>query len=1232
MPSKEFQGQAFLNQSRKKNTDGRRKCFGLIGYYVVGNLAHVVAVTRISLELMLPPKHRVYTVMEAKWIKIPIEHRCDVDAKTKKNMAIMTEFQIDGNHFYCETLDLSRTFPSTHPAHEPCEEFVWNTFVTKPFADIGMSRWCVVLLQGVAMGRVVPTDDDKAPLGIHLALICRRSSINPGTRYFSRGLNEKSSPGNECEMEQIVFKQADDSVCFSTAVWRRGTVPIHWKSELVSQIADAAIIISDRPYEAIDVYYKRLADRYQNQPITVLNLLRVKSVHADEGNLTHHYRESLRAVKKMFNVKVDMVEFDWHHFLKLHGIEETTEALWDLTDPITNNAGLTTGVLHMSNGRFTDMTVQSKQNGILRVNCADSLDRTNLVCFFNSLHYLRNQCYAIDAASLAPKSPTASLEEIKKEMDANLLVHLTDMYIMVGDVCATLYTNTVAMHTQHMRDMTAHVTTAPSNAAILVNRRIQNQFKDKTRQKQYDIMLGINLKKYFTFSDVKYVCSNAYMFKSVPSYLDKPHRRPEDEIISNSNLCMVAPEDFDYIEIHIFLPNYFRLLEVSMVIRHGQDDTTSPSRMDVFCGTHLDDCVMAYQDLILPRCEDGTKLTFTLPPQISGLKQRNTLYDFEELTTSTHMRVVRVVCYGIAPGSCMTLGQIQVYGTDGRKALIDDVQLGVDRVTRIVANIQDEQTATSPSGDQEKNSTSLPVNNVTPIDNNYFAHVTGGDVLFSSIEDQIATTQDQRDVYVLELHRITDLNSLSFNDVLRLEMIRLKCGLSTSQRDTILIESGYKVAHYDPNNYVFWRDPKIENTIRGKLKSWNCNICRTSIKLRNIGCRYCRLSFCKNCIHNEKLDVIEYMWLFNPSTVCLDCAVRINEQRDLICEIQRLSQDRHVNNETVNEKLFDKNLMPNLDRIFHSPNHQETLLSEFPHAGILSSVATAQTSAPIESILLQEPQHYQDGINFWSSPVGIESVHIIVVLPCYAKINKITLLVDALGYNDQDKPTIRVSLGERLPLLTFMGEWQLPDGTISAHDRIDWDVSDLLTGYDMCRLVQFEVKIPKETKNNNFIHLGRFYIYGQINAAPASSPLNQKQLIQYERVINKKKKSSRVTIKTESKFYRQTSTLDLIIGQGVRVVSGFKILVSHGEQGSLSQVKDLRVGFLTENDRKELISQQVIGTYIIPKVANNTSLEFEFEKNYDNVKIIRFEFLSNYGADMIEVSHGRVSLFFTQPN
>ncbi len=99
-------------------------------------------------------------------------------------------------------------------------------------------------------------------------------------------MNDKASPGNEYEEEQIVWKIVQGIVHWSRNVWRRGTVPIHWKSKINSAVADADIIISEKPYEDIDVYYTRIMERYNHKPLTIVNLLRAKAVHADEGVLS----------------------------------------------------------------------------------------------------------------------------------------------------------------------------------------------------------------------------------------------------------------------------------------------------------------------------------------------------------------------------------------------------------------------------------------------------------------------------------------------------------------------------------------------------------------------------------------------------------------------------------------------------------------------------------------------------------------------------------------------------------------------------------------------------------------------------------------------------------------------------------------------------------------------------------------------------------------------------------
>lgn len=92
---------------------------------------------------------------------------------------MLTEFPIAGYHYFCETVDLTRPFPSDAPATEPCWEFVWNSYLTQPFRRIGLPNVAPYLLQGLAERRTLPDLHGKL---FDLVLFARRSRLHAGTR------------------------------------------------------------------------------------------------------------------------------------------------------------------------------------------------------------------------------------------------------------------------------------------------------------------------------------------------------------------------------------------------------------------------------------------------------------------------------------------------------------------------------------------------------------------------------------------------------------------------------------------------------------------------------------------------------------------------------------------------------------------------------------------------------------------------------------------------------------------------------------------------------------------------------------------------------------------------------------------------------------------------------------------------------------------------------------------
>ncbi|KAK3264551.1 hypothetical protein CYMTET_26722, partial [Cymbomonas tetramitiformis] len=412
----------------------------ILGWVSLGDVGLLLIATRLRLTLALPTGDEVYTIAESQWVRVPLrDPSMSLSKQELSNLKLLTETPVDGCMFFCETADLTRPFPSESPLSDPCLEFVWNEWLAAPFRGIGLIHHCVVLQSGLAECRQLSDANGRRWL---LALISRRSCIHPGTRYLARGLNGHGSPGNEVECEQIVWTStksvvpstgpAGGKVKWNSHVWRRGTVPIWWGAEIKNTVGEAEIYIKTDPYKGCSKYYARLYERYYVDvggakveaykadkavreggeqvpapkfPITMVNLLRC-ALGKPELLLSEKFQQSLRLVRAEHpHLDVHMLNFDWHANVKTLGEEKTVEGLWSKMQSAVQQTGLNSGEIDLAEGTeggaggaevsrmaLAVRGLTSRQRGMLRYNCADSLDRTNLASYFGSVQILVEQC------------------------------------------------------------------------------------------------------------------------------------------------------------------------------------------------------------------------------------------------------------------------------------------------------------------------------------------------------------------------------------------------------------------------------------------------------------------------------------------------------------------------------------------------------------------------------------------------------------------------------------------------------------------------------------------------------------------------------------------------------------------------------------------------------------------------------------------------------------------------
>ncbi|PKA51081.1 putative phosphoinositide phosphatase SAC9 [Apostasia shenzhenica] len=753
----------------------------LMGYVALGSFGLLLVATRLTPTIpQLPGGGCVYTIIESKWIKISLQNPQPQGKGELKNIQELTEFDVDGKHYFSDTRDITRPFPSAMTSQNPDAEFVWNAWFSKPFKDIGLPKHCIILLQGFAECRHFGASGQ----GGMVALLARRSRLHPGTRYLARGLNACSSTGNEVECEQLVWsiQKTGESCPFSSYVWRRGTIPIWWGADLKLTAAEAEIFVAaQEPYRGSSLYYQRLSRRYKAQrsdltavsekktslvPIICVNLLR-DGKGKSEKILVDHFKESIKYIKstgRLSNTWIQLINYDWHDNVKLKGEQQTIDGLWRLLKAPTISIGFSEGKYHPSklhlkecrglvvcsndfNGGFC---LNSLQNGVIRFNCADSLDRTNAASFFGSVQVFVEQCrrlgfsldgdilfgfssvnryieynrYGRDNGSLPSgweerrdavtgkpfyidhntKTTTwehpfqdkpwkrfdMSFDEFKNSTLLTAVNQLADLFLLAGDIHATLYTGSKAMHSQILNIFNDDggkfsKFSAAQNVGITLVRRYKNVLVDSSRQKQLELFLGIRLFKHLPSVSVcpLKVLSRPFgwFLKPVPSM--KPIDGGGSSLLSfrKKDLIWVCPPAADVVELFIYLDEPCHVCQLLLTVSHGADDSSYPATVDVRTGCNLDGLKLVLEGACIPQCSSGTNLLLPLAGRIDPEdlaitgnsarlhSQENSylplLYDFEELEGELNFltRIVALTFYPSIPGKTpLTLGEIEVLG------------------------------------------------------------------------------------------------------------------------------------------------------------------------------------------------------------------------------------------------------------------------------------------------------------------------------------------------------------------------------------------------------------------------------------------------------------------------------------------------------------------------------------------------------------------------------------------
>lgn len=305
--------------------------------------------------------------------------------------------------------------------------FVWNRRLVDQLTRQGVStRWFVPLMQGhVQMATIQePHPSDQSwNVALTLMLVSRRGSGRAGMRYYARGLDDNGEVGNFIETEQLArFRltrssgeppggSAPPSGCplgWLSFVQIRGSVPVFWEQQ------PSGPLKLTRDIELTSAAYSRHQDAQElayRGDIFYANLL--SDASASEVLLTEALEKQLGTARTATAGAGSFSHRPYCHFDFHAKVRGQSQAEFDveLEAFLEEIATFLEHSEHLDAVTETPNTGSSEprrwQRGVLRTNCLDCLDRTNVVQFYVAWAWLRAFCWRYSAlhGMLEPRRP-----------------------------------------------------------------------------------------------------------------------------------------------------------------------------------------------------------------------------------------------------------------------------------------------------------------------------------------------------------------------------------------------------------------------------------------------------------------------------------------------------------------------------------------------------------------------------------------------------------------------------------------------------------------------------------------------------------------------------------------------------------------------------------------------------------------------------------------------------------
>ncbi|KAM7455736.1 hypothetical protein BLSTO_03511, partial [Blastocystis sp. subtype 1] len=390
---------------------------GILGVYELshGDALFVAFITQSEVIGFGVTDNPIYKISDVRFVMVPPSRDSVVNTKY---ISMIQEAYRSMSMYYSYTDDLTcrlqdskckplteeqRQFPTPmkphfmvplpHPPHSQFNQPLIQAFV--PFKSMLFLDLIPIVIFGFI--KIIPSITIRK-LSFSLTLISRRSIYRNGRRFNTRGADAKGHVANFVESEQILRQDTGLVASFVQVMLSslahgqiRGSIPLEWRQtptlKYTPKIAVAKVAMMWRcdgqNPETLSRHFDALVREYGR--VTVVNLIDKKKDQLMIGE----------AFEREYNKAQNNVDFFWFDFhaecRKMH--YENLEKLMSLTEQCFQNGG--SFAMNLKTRQLLGL-----QTAVLRTNCIDCLDRTNVVQSLYAKHMLFSQLFGDDGEAV----------------------------------------------------------------------------------------------------------------------------------------------------------------------------------------------------------------------------------------------------------------------------------------------------------------------------------------------------------------------------------------------------------------------------------------------------------------------------------------------------------------------------------------------------------------------------------------------------------------------------------------------------------------------------------------------------------------------------------------------------------------------------------------------------------------------------------------------------------------